>query len=151
MAWIELTLAKIPTCFKIRYIRRVSNLVCSHVKLVEWFTCCNFWSVSLLDVSALAVILCLANITSGRFEVAKLLLTDYDVIREARFEWLGCQRIDIFIPALAVAMLDGINPPRRALADWKGSSDWVTVDWRLGSGRPTFFGFPRSRMLQRSW
>jgi hypothetical protein len=39
-----------------QYIKRIPNLACSHVKLVEWFACCSSWSVSLLDVSALAVI-----------------------------------------------------------------------------------------------
>jgi len=38
------------------------------------------------------------------FKLIKLLFTDYEVIREARFDWLGSQRIDIFIPAVAVAI-----------------------------------------------
>jgi hypothetical protein len=38
------------------------------------------------------------------FKLVKLLFTDHEVIREARFDWLGSQRIDIFIPAFAVAI-----------------------------------------------
>jgi hypothetical protein len=38
------------------------------------------------------------------FKLVKLLFADYEVIREARFDWLGGQRIDIFIPAVAVAI-----------------------------------------------
>jgi hypothetical protein len=38
------------------------------------------------------------------FKLVKLLFADYEVLREARLDWLGGQRIDIFIPALSVAI-----------------------------------------------
>ena len=38
------------------------------------------------------------------FNLVKLLFADYEVLREARLDWLGGQRIDIFIPALSVAI-----------------------------------------------
>lgn len=38
------------------------------------------------------------------FKLVKLLFADYEVVREARLNWLGGQRIDIFVPALSVAI-----------------------------------------------
>ncbi|MGC1781467.1 MAG: hypothetical protein WA708_03010 [Acidobacteriaceae bacterium] len=38
------------------------------------------------------------------FKLVKMLFADYEVVREARTDWLGSQRIDIFIPALSVAI-----------------------------------------------
>lgn len=38
------------------------------------------------------------------FKLVKLLFADYEVVREARTDWLGSQRIDIYIPALSVAI-----------------------------------------------
>jgi hypothetical protein len=38
------------------------------------------------------------------FKLVKVLFADYEVVREARTDWLGSQRIDIYIPALSVAI-----------------------------------------------
>lgn len=38
------------------------------------------------------------------FNLVKLLFSDYEVIREARLDWLGSQRLDFFIPALSLAI-----------------------------------------------
>jgi len=38
------------------------------------------------------------------FKLVKLLFADYEVLREARPDWLGNQRIDIFIPTLSIAV-----------------------------------------------
>ncbi len=38
------------------------------------------------------------------FNLVKLLFSDYEVIREARLDWLGSQRLDFFIPTLSLAI-----------------------------------------------
>lgn len=38
------------------------------------------------------------------FKLVKLLFGDFEVIREARTDWLGNQRLDIYIPTLSVAI-----------------------------------------------
>jgi len=38
------------------------------------------------------------------FKLIRLLFADYEVVREARTDWLGNQRLDIFIPSLSLAI-----------------------------------------------
>lgn len=38
------------------------------------------------------------------FNLVRMLFTDYEILREARTDWLGNQRLDIFIPNLSLAI-----------------------------------------------